>query len=208
VNPLRDCAAMRGARATTILLVAAGLTLGAAACGNTQQKDNAYGTFTDCATVGTPVVTNDPAGDMRTTQGAKRQGSAQGDLIRLRVAKNAAGTRLCAEFTAAGKVKPYVAYVLTMRPQATDTPVVQLEANVLGGVKPEADLDADENGKDFRKIPATIGIRGDRLSIVVDKTVFDRVGVGDIFRSFRFQARSAVAAEDDQRLTDCLPVCE
>ena len=44
--------------------------------------------------------------------------------------------------------------------------------------------------------------------MLVAREVFDQRGVGAIFRSFRFQARSAVAAEDAGRLTDCMPVCE
>jgi hypothetical protein len=171
-------------------------------------KVKSYGTFTDCARFGEPVVTNDPEGDQRATKGSKVTGSPQGDLIRLRLAKNAKGDRLCAEFQAAGQIEPYVAYVLTMRPQDADTPLLQLEATVLGGEAPKAKLDTTGTGKDFRAIPATIGIDGDRLSIVVSKAPFTAQGVGAIFESFRFQARSAVAAKDDARLTDCLPVCQ
>ncbi len=171
------------------------------------KSDQKFGTFTDCSTFGTPVVVNDPKGDQRTTKQRAVERSPQGDLVRLRLAKDAKGDRLCAEFQAAAPVEPYVAYVLTMRPQDAETPVVQLETTVLGGEAPRAMLDATGTGKDFRKVPATIGIKGDRLSIVVDKDAFAAQDVGGIFSSFRFQARSAVAAEDDARLTDCLPVC-
>jgi hypothetical protein len=167
-----------------------------------------YGTFTDCATFATPVVTDDPRGDQRTTKGEKASASPQGDLLRLRLAKDAKGDRLCAEFQAAGDVKAYVAYVLTMRPQDAETPVVQLAATVLGGEPPKASLDTTGTGKELRTIPATIGIKGDRLSIVVARAPFDAEGKGAIFRSFRFQGRSAVAAKDEGRLTDCLPVCQ
>lgn len=167
-----------------------------------------YGTFTDCSSFATPVVTNDPRGDQRTTKGEKASASPQGDLLRLRLAKDAKGDRLCAEFQAAGTVKPYVAYVLTMRPQDADTPVVQLSATVLGGEAPRATLDTTGTGKDFRTIPATIGLRGDRLSIVVARSAFAARGAGRLFASFRFQGRSAVAAKDEGRLTDCLPVCQ
>jgi hypothetical protein len=171
-------------------------------------KVKSYGTFTDCGTVGKVVVTDDPRGDQRMTKGHTVDASPQGDLIRLRVAKDEKGGRLCAEFQAAGPVKPYVAYVLTMRPQGAETPYLQLETTVLGGEAPKAMLDVSGTGKDFRKIPATIGIDGDKLSIVVGKAPFVAQGQGAIFDSFRFQARSAVAAKDDARLTDCLPVCE
>jgi hypothetical protein len=167
-----------------------------------------YGTFTDCGRFATPVVTDDPRGDQRTTKGEKAQSSPQGDLVRLRLAKDAKGDRLCAEFQAAGDVKAYVAYVLTMRPQDAETPVVQLSATVLGGEPPKASLDTTGTGRDFRTIPATIGIRGDRLSIVVARAPFDAEGKGALFRSFRFQGRAAVAAKDEGRLTDCLPVCD
>jgi hypothetical protein len=95
-----------------------------------------------------------------------------------------------------------------MRPQAVDTPVTQLEAGVLAGQAPEVLLDTNGNGRHFRKIKGTVGIRGDRISVLVARTAFAERGAGAIFRSFRFQARSAVAAEDQGRLTDCMPVCE
>lgn len=181
------------------------LALTLAACGSTDDTLN-FGSFTDCAKVGTPVVTNDPAGDQRHSRGAQDASEPKGDLVRLRVAKSA--DRLCAEFAVGEPIRPYVAYVLTMRPQGLDTPVVQLEATVLAGQAPEAQLDARGTGRSFRKIDAKVGIEGERLSILVDRSVFDAAGVGAIFRSFRFQARSAVAAKDDGRLTDCMPVCE
>jgi hypothetical protein len=175
------------------------------ACGQTDDTLN-FGNFTDCAKVGRPVVTNDPSGDQRTSKGVAASAEPKGDLLRLRVAKNA--NELCAEFTADAPIRPYVAFVLTMRPQAVDTPVVQLEASVLAGQAPEVLLDSVGNGRHFRKIKATVGIRGDRLSVLVARAVLEQQGVGAIFRSFRFQARSAVAAEDEGRLTDCMPVCE
>jgi hypothetical protein len=180
------------------------LALTLTACGNQDATEN-FGTFTDCAKIGTPVVTNDPPDDQRHTKGTGDTSVPKGDLIRLRVAKNP--KQLCAEFTVGEPIRPYVAYVLTMRPQASETPVVQLEATVLAGQAPDAQLDARGTGRSFRKIKATVGIKGDRLSILVDRAPFDAAGVGAIFQSFRFQARSAVAAKDDARLTDCLPVC-
>lgn len=176
------------------------------ACGGS--GDQSYGTFTDCAKVGRPLTASDPAGDQRRTNGTPDDSAPQGDLTRLRVAKSAAGDRLCAEFTAKAPIKPYVAYVLTMRPQDRDAPVVQLEATVLAGQVPQAQLDATGTGRSFRKIDATVGIDGKRLSIVVGRGPFDDQGAGAIFKSFRFQARSAVAVEDEGRVTDCLPVCQ
>jgi hypothetical protein len=171
-------------------------------------KVKSYGTFTECSSFGTPVVTDDPRGDQRTTKGDKVESSPQGDLVRLRLAKSPKGDRLCAEFQAAGQVKPYVAYVLTMRPQDAETPYLQLETTVLGGEAPKAMLDVSGTGKDFRTIPATVGIKGDKLSIVVTKAPFTAEKQDATFASFRFQARSAVAAKDEARLTDCLPVCQ
>jgi hypothetical protein len=186
-------------------LLAAALALTLAACGSTDDTLN-FGKFTDCAKVGRPVVTSDPVGDQRHTKGIKDAAVPKGDLLRLRVAKSA--TQLCAEFEVGEPIRPYVAYVLTMRPQSSDAPVVQLEATVLAGQAPDAQLDARGTGRSFRKIKATVGIRGDRLSLLVDRARFDAAGVGAIFDSFRFQARSAVATKDEGRLTDCLPVCE
>ncbi len=175
------------------------------ACGSTDDTLN-FGSFTDCAKIGKPVVTSDPAGDQRHSSGIKDASVPKGDLLKLRVAKSA--SQLCAEFTVGEPIRPYVAYVLTMRPQATDTPVVQVEATVLAGQAPDALIDAQGNGQHFRKLKAKVGIEGDRLSIVVDKAAFTKLGLDGLFQSFRFQARSAVATKDEGRLTDCLPVCE
>jgi len=192
-----------GILAGTTATLATALAL--SACGQTDDTLN-FGSFTDCAKVGTPVVTNDPVGDQRTSAGVKASAEPKGDLLRLRVARRTG--ELCAEFEADAPIRPYAAYVLTMRPQGTDTPVVQLEASVLAGQAPEVLLDASGTGRSFRKIKATVGISGHRISILVARAPFDAAGVGAIFRSFRFQARSAVAAEGKGRLTDCLPVCE
>lgn len=190
---------LAGSAAT--LLTVVGLT----ACGQTDDTLN-FGTFTDCAKIGRPVVADDPAGDQRTSKGVKATAEPKGDLLHLRVAKSP--SQLCAEFTADAPIRPYVAFVLTMRPQAADAPVVQLEGSVLAGQAPEVLLDSTGTGQHFHKIKATVGISGRRLSILVARGPFDQRGVGAIFRSFRFQARSAVAAEDQGRLTDCMPVCE
>jgi hypothetical protein len=44
--------------------------------------------------------------------------------------------------------------------------------------------------------------------VLVTREVFDQRGVGAIFGSFRFQARTAVAVGERGRVTDCMPVCE
>ena len=187
------------------ILAALAAVLTLAACGQTDDTLN-FGSFSDCAKVGRPVQTADPAGDQRTSKAVEAGAEPKGDLLALRVAKSP--TQLCAEFTVAAPVRPYVAYVLTMRPQAADTPVVQLEASVLAGQAPEVMLDATGTGRHFRKIKATVGINGKRLSVLVARAPFDAAHVRAIFRSFRFQARSAVAAKDEGRLTDCMPICE
>jgi hypothetical protein len=194
-----------GILAGTTATLAAALALALAACGQTDDTLN-FGSFSDCAKVGRPVQTSDPAGDQRTSKGVKASAEPKGDLLGLRVAKSA--TQLCAEFAAAAPIRPYAAYVLTMRPQAVDTPVVQLEASVLAGQAPEVLLDTTGTGRHFRKIKATVGISGKRISVLVARAPFDQGGVGAIFQSFRFQARSAVAAKSEGRLTDCMPVCE
>lgn len=189
-------------RATAIILGTVASAL--AACGGS--GDHSFGTFTDCATIGRPVVATDPSGDQRRTNGTPDNTAPQGDLVRLRIAKSS--TRVCAEFTTKGPIKPYVAYVLTMRPQDRDTPVVQVEATVLAGQPPEALLDATGSGKAFRKVEATVGIEGNRLSVVLGRGPFADQGAAAILRSFRFQGRSAAAVEKEGRVTDCLPVCE
>jgi hypothetical protein len=182
-----------------------GAVVGLTACGQTDDTLN-FGAFTDCAKIGRPVVTDDPTGDQRTSKGVQETAEPKGDLVRLRVAKNP--NQLCAEFTADAPVRPYTAFVLTMRPQAGETPVVQLEASVLAGQAPEILLDTSGTGRRFRKIKGTVGISGKRISVLVARDPFEQRGVGPIFRSFRFQARSAVAAKNAGRLTDCMPVCE
>jgi hypothetical protein len=192
-------------RAATSILATVAVALTLAACGDDSDQQE-FGAFTDCATIGRPVLTNDPKGDQRRTNGTPDDSAPQGDLVALRLARG--GDRLCAEFQAASPIKPYVAYVVTMRPQDRDTPVVQLEATVLAGQPPEAQLDATGTGRSFRKIDATVGIKGDRLSILVGRGPFADQRADAILRSFRFQARSAVAVEDHGRVTDCLPVCQ
>jgi hypothetical protein len=200
VNPLPDSPAVRWA----IAMLLGSLAFALAACGASDDHD--FGTFTDCGDVGRPVVTSDPAGDQRRTNGTPDDSAPHGDLTQLRIAK--AGDRLCAEFTSKADIEPYAAFVLTMRPQDRDAPVAQLEATVLAGQVPQAMLDATGGGKDFRKIDATVGIDGKRLSILVTRRAFTEQGAGALFSSFRFQARSAVAVEDEGRVTDCLPVCQ
>jgi hypothetical protein len=190
-------------RATLLLAAAAALTL--ASCGDSADNRE-FGTFTDCAAVGRPIVTNDRTGDQRRTNGTPDDSAPQGDLTGLRVARSP--NRLCAEFRVRKPIKPYVAFVLTMRPQDAETPVVQLEATVLAGQAPEGLLDASGTGRSFRTIDATVGIRGDRLSILVGRGPFIDQRAAAIFASFRFQARSAAAVEDEGRVTDCLPVCQ
>jgi hypothetical protein len=195
-------------RTIAMMLGAGALVAGlASGCGQTDDT-HAYGTFSDCAKVGRPVTTNDPTGDQRRTNGTSSRAAPMGDLKRLRIARG--GGRLCAEFTTDAQIRPYAAFVLTMRPEDADTPVLQLEAVVLAGEGPKANLDVSGTGRAFRRIPATVGIHGNRLSIVVTRDLFARAGAGAaaIFDSFRFQARSAVATRGEGRLTDCLPVCQ
>jgi hypothetical protein len=195
----RHIAIMLGAGALTPAL--------AAGCGQTDDTLN-YGAFTDCAKVGRPVATSDPTGDQRRTNGTAADAAPMGDLTKLRVARG--GGKLCAEFTTDDQIRPYAAFVLTMRPQDADAPVLQLEAVVLAGEAPKANLDVSGTGRSFRRIPATVGIKGNRLSIVVTKEPFAKAGpeAAAIFRSFRFQARSAVATRGEGRVTDCLPACQ
>jgi hypothetical protein len=192
-------------RATAIL--ASCLALPAAALAVTgcagSAKDNRFGTFTDCSKIGPVANAPDPDGDQRgVLAGSKAQ--PQGDLVDLKVARR--NGKLCVQFWAAEPIKPYVAYVLAMRPQDAQTPLVQLEATVFPGEDPHALLQA--GGRDgFRTVEATVGVRDNQLSILVDRRPFAAQGVGKVFDAFRFQARSAVVTADNGRLTDCLPSC-
>ena len=163
------------------------------------------GRFTDCASIGRLTRVTDPARD----QGGRLAGvpaEPQGDLVGLRLAR--AGGKLCAEFRARGPVKPSAAYLLVLRPQRADTPVVQLEATVFAAEAPRALLNAGERGGAFRKVDATVGIDGDRVSILIDRAQFAHLRIGSVFDAFRFQARTAVITKDGGHLTDCAPACE
>jgi hypothetical protein len=165
--------------------------------------DNRYGEFTDCAKIGPVATVEDPAGDQRGRLAGKRAQS-QGDLTRLRVARR--GGRLCVEFRAASTVKPPVAYVLVMRPPDAETPIAQLEVTVLAAQNPEALLQA-RAGDAFRTVDAKVGIRGDRVSVLIGRDPFAAQGLGRLFDAFRYQGRAAAVTSDGGRQTDCLPRC-
>jgi hypothetical protein len=182
----------------TAALAAVGVLSGCAGSGG----DNSYGTFTDCAKIGRVATVADAAGDQRgRLAGASAQ--PQGDLVRLRVARH--GGRLCVEFEAAATVKPPVAYALAMRPHDAET-AVQLEATVLAAQDPEALLQA-RPGDPFRTVDATVGIRGNRLTLLVERAPFAAQGLGALFDAFRYQGRAAAVTSDGGRQIDCLPDC-
>jgi hypothetical protein len=191
-------------RASGILVGgAAALAVVVALAGCGSDDANSYGTFTDCAKIGPVATVRDPAGDQRGRLAGKAA-QPQGDLVRLRVARR--GGRLCAEFRAAAQVKPSVAYVLAMRPRDAETPVTQLEVTVLAAQNPRALLQA-RAGDAFRKLAGTVGISGDRISVLVDRAPFAAQGLGPLFDGFRYQGRAAAVTTDDGRQTDCLPAC-
>jgi hypothetical protein len=182
-----------GVAALTAAVVVAG-------CG---PKEDEFGTFTDCAKIGPVATVNDPAGDQRGRLAGK-PAQPQGDLVRLRVARQ--GGKLCVEFRAAATIKPPVAYVLVMRPQHAEKPIAQLEATVLSGADPEVLLQA-RPGDAFRALEGKIGIRGDRVTVLVDRAPFAAQGIAGLFDAFRYQGRSAAVTTDGGRQTDSLPVC-
>jgi hypothetical protein len=191
-----------GPRAILFGAAVAAAALGLSGCGGSGSGD--AGRFTDCAHVGRLTTVSDPARD----QGGRIAGvpdEPQGDLVGARLARGHG--RLCAEFRARGRVRPAAAYLLLLRPQHSDTPLVQLEATVFAAEAPRALLNAGERGGAFRHIDAVVGIKDDRLSIVVDRATFARLGVGHVFDAFRFQLRAAVVTKDGGHLTDCAPDC-
>jgi hypothetical protein len=175
-----------------------------AACGSSSDARR-FGTVTDCATVGRLTQVADPAGDQRGGK-AGAPPAPSGDLTALRIARG--GGRMCAEFRTKAQIKPYAAFLLVLRPRDSDTPVVQVEATVLAGQKPAALLNPGGRGGAFRHIAADVGIDGSRLTLSVGRSEFARLGLAGLFDAFRFQGRSAVAAQDDVRFTDCLPACD
>jgi hypothetical protein len=198
-SPIRARRLAGGTTALAVLLALAG-------CGDAD--DHRFGTFTDCASVGAVTRTTDPAGDQRAAKGTRAAAGAdepRGDLVAVGLARG--GGDLCVEFQARARIEPAAAYVVTLRPQDAETPAVGLEATVLAGVEPEALLDAGGRGDAFRKVDARVGIRGDRLSIVVARDVFAAHGVAAVFDRFRFEARAAATTADRGSLTDCAPSC-
>jgi len=200
---LTDSAAVRRAAGIgTACAAAVALLLGVTACG--AGDDHRYGTFTDCGKVGKLTTVTDPKGDQRgNLAGAPTQ--PQGDLLGLGLARSPG--RLCAQFTVAATIKPTAAYVLVLRPQDSETPVVQLEATVLAATNPAAMLNPGGNGDGFHKIAATVGVDGDRLSVVVTRAPFAAAGVGAVFDAFRFQGRAVAVPKEGIRQTDCAPSC-
>jgi hypothetical protein len=199
-----DCAAVfRQATRRTATAAVLATTCALMACGSGDDAKR-FGTVTDCAKVGRVTAAADPAGDQRGGK-AGAPPAPYGDLTALRVARG--GGRLCAEFRAKAPIKPYAAFLLVLRPRDTATPVVQVEATVLAGQKPSALLNPGGSRGAFRKIAADVGIDGSRLTLAVGRAEFARLGLGSLFDAFRFQGRSAVAAEDDVRYTDCVPAC-
>ncbi|MCW3020776.1 MAG: hypothetical protein JWR30_98 [Conexibacter sp.] len=180
---------------------ALGVVVTLAGCGS--DNANRYGTFTDCAKIGPVATVHDPAGDQRGRLAGK-PAQPQGDLVRLRVARR--GGKLCAEFRAAAPIKPSVAYVLAMRPRDAETPIAQLELTVLAAQNPGALLQA-RAGDAFRKLGGSVGIRDDRISVLVDRAPFAAQGLGALFDAFRYQGRAAAVTTDGGRQTDCLPAC-
>ena len=187
-----------------LAVAALGLVAAAVGCGAGGNDAHRFGTFTDCAKIGPLTTVTDAAHDQRGGLGGAAP-QPQGDLLALRLTRR--DRRLCAEFRTRADIVPSAAYVLALRPQATDTPVVQLEGTVLAASAPEALLNTGEHGASFRRIAATVGIDGKRLSILVDRGEFARYGVADRFDAFRFQARTVVVVGDTGRQTDCAPSC-
>jgi hypothetical protein len=181
------------------LVVAAGAGV-VAGCGQ-QQPDRDFGTYTDCATVGRISTASDPPGD----QLGKGSGP-QGDLVGLRLARGHG--RLCVEFITRGPIRAAALFALSLRPAATEKPVIQLQVSLLAAVAPEVILD-DGRGPTRRNVPGTVGIRGERMSLVIGRPAFATAGKGaaTIFDDFRWQARTAVALSGRQALSDCAVAC-
>lgn len=187
---------MLGAAAAALVLVGCGAGDGA--------EDHRFGTFTDCSSVGAVTSSTDPPGDQRGGR-AGAQERPDGDLLAVGLARG--GDRLCAEFRVGGEIVAGAAYVVTLRPQDAERPVVQLEATVLSGTEPEALLDTSGSGSRFRKVDADVGIRGERLSIAVRRAVFAEAGAAAVFDRFRYRARAAVVLDERTSATDCAPSC-
>lgn len=193
----------RRAHAAVVGVLLAALALGGCGSGDAA-GDHRFGTFTDCASIGSVTRSADPAGDQR---GLRKDGPQRPDGDLLAVGLSRGGDRLCAEFRTRAPIESGAAFVVTLRPQDADGPVVLLEATVLPGSEPEAMLDAQGRGDRFRKVDGDVGIRGDRLSIVVARRVFAQAGVAAVFDRFRYQARSAAVLEGRASASDCAPSC-
>jgi hypothetical protein len=189
---------------TAAAFAAGALLLALAGCGGDQPQDRRFGTFTDCATLGRVTAVSDVRGDQRgRTNGAPAQ--PQGDLVALRLAR--AGGRLCVEYRAAAPIRAPTAYALALRPPDGDAPVLQMETLVLAGEDPEVVL-RTAGAVAGRHLPATVGIDGDRLSVVVTRAALAAAGAGARFDAFRWQARTFAVPSRGVRVTDCMPACD
>jgi hypothetical protein len=184
------------------LLPAVALALLAAGCGSAGDQHR-FGTVTDCTKVGPITQVDDPAGDQR-GKGPDASPQPQGDLAGLRIARGRG--QLCVEFRTRGAIKPFAAFLLVLHPRTAAAPVVQLQASVLSAQPPSAMLDTGDRAG-FRHVSAKVGIDGSRLTVLIGRGEFSRVGVQAVFDAFRFQGRSAVVTGKDARVTDCVPSC-
>src|SRR3954452_3699519 len=175
---------MTRSRTAALLAGAAAAATLAAGCGSSGNHE--FGTGTDCASVGRVTQVADPAGDQRGGRGGAPK-APQGDLTGLRISRG--GGRLCAEFRTKADIKPYAAFLLILRPKTADTPVVQVEATVLAGQPPQALVNPGGRGQAFRKVRATVGIDGKRLTLVLGRTQLSGLRAGPPFDPLRLPAR-------------------
>jgi hypothetical protein len=183
------------------LSAAATAAAGLAACGGGKGDG---GAFTDCAKIGRLTRVTDPPRD----QAGRIAGvpeEPQADLIAVGIARSR--RQLCVEYTARTKIKPAAAYLLVLRPQRAERPIVQLEATVFAAQAPKALLNAGERGGAFRNIPAKVGLKDNHISVVVDRTQFARARIARVYDAFTFQARTAAITKDGGHVTDCAPQC-
>jgi hypothetical protein len=185
------------------LLVATAAVALLAGCGGDQPQDRRFGTFTDCAGVGTPTTAADARGDQQGLAAGEAE-QPQGDLLGLRLARG--GGRLCVEYRAAAPIRAPTAYALALRPPDADEPVVQLEVLVLAGADPDVVLRTPD-AQGGKEIEGKAGIDGDRLSVVVDRAQFRAAGQAARFDDFRWQARTFAVPKRGLRVTDCMPAC-
>jgi hypothetical protein len=185
---------------------AAAVALGAvtlSGCGSSGGQS--YGVFTDCSAIGPVTTTADVVSDLKpnivvTDKGRVGVPDRPGaDLVRVTVAR--ARERLCADFRMAGSVSKPIVLLLNLTAKTQPGPSVGVAVDLPVGRRSSVSLKYP--GADFAPnaghVNAEVGVRGDQVSLVINRSAFPLVHLGGggtsdwrrlVFDDFQWQALS------------------